>query len=193
MQRAPHMKLAGLRTLVLLSGGIDSAATLSLYKRQGADLSAVHFDYHQPARRSEWAAASSIAEYYNVPVSRFRFSMKLGCQNGEFFARNALFVLAAAATVGHGPLVVAAGIHDGSPYYDTTASFVRDIQRLLDGYGGGTITFAAPFLGASKQEIVKSARRHRIPLRLTYSCERRGAPPCGQCRSCRDRKELGVD
>ena len=179
--------------MVLLSGGIDSVATLSLYKRQGAHVSAVHFDYHQPARHSEWAAALSTAGHYDVPIMRIRLGFKLGSQKGEFFARNALFVLAAAATVGYGPLVVAAGIHYGTPYYDTTSSFVRDIQRLLDGYGGGTITFAAPFLGASKQEIVKFARRHRIPLRLTYSCERRGAPPCGQCPSCRDRKELGVD
>jgi 7-cyano-7-deazaguanine synthase len=189
----PRRGPSGPLVLVLLSGGIDSAATLAVYRRQMAEVSAVHFDYGQPARRSEWEAAEAIAGHYGVPITRIRLGVRPRVRDGEFFGRNALFVLAAAATVGQGPLVIAAGLHTASPYYDTTSAFVGDLQRILDGYAGGSVTFAAPFLETTKKDIVQYARRHRVPLRLTYSCERRNAPPCGACFSCLDRKDLRVD
>jgi 7-cyano-7-deazaguanine synthase len=178
--------------IVLLSGGIDSAATLAAYRKQRALVSAMFFDYGQPARRSEWAAAEAIARHYHINVARVRLGFRLTPRDGEFFGRNALLALAAAATNPVGPLVIAAGIHTSSPYYDTTPSFIADIQRLLDGYSGGTVTFAAPFLENTKAAVVQYARRHRVPLNLTYSCERRNAPACGKCRSCEDRATLHV-
>ena len=181
------------RVLVLLSGGIDSATTLAAYRHQRADLTAVFVDYGQPARRSEWRAAQAIAQHYGITLTRKRLGIRLSSQSGEFFGRNALFLLAAAATVGGGPLVVATGLHAFSPYYDTTPSFVSDMQRILDGYSAGTVTIAAPFLTVPKVALVRFALRHRVPLQLTYSCERRNAPACGQCRSCRDRRTHYVD
>lgn len=192
-KRRQRRGACGPLVLVLLSGGIDSATTLAVYRRQATAVSAVHFDYGQPARRSEWAAADAVARHYGVPITRIRLGVRPHVRAGEFFGRNALFVLAAAATVGQGPLVIAAGLHTASPYYDTTAAFVGDIQRILDGYAGGSVTFAAPFLETTKKSIVQYARRHRVPLPLTYSCERRSAPPCGVCSSCRDREDLRVD
>jgi 7-cyano-7-deazaguanine synthase len=189
-EQGPRMKNS--RIVVLLSGGIDSAATVAAYRKRRASLSAVFFDYGQPARRSEWEAAQAIAEHYHIDVSRFRLGFRLAALDGEFFGRNALFALAAAGTDPVGPLVIAAGIHTSSPYYDTTPSFVADIQRLLDGYSGGTVTFAAPFLETTKAAVVQYARRHRVPISLTYSCERRSAPACGKCRSCEDRASLNV-
>jgi 7-cyano-7-deazaguanine synthase len=151
------------------------------------------FDYGQPARRSEWEAARDVARHFNVGVNRVRLGVRLPSRDGEFFARNALLALVAAATAADGPLVVAAGLHASSPYYDTTPSFVSDIQRLFDGYSGGTVEFAAPFLESPKRAVVEFARRHRVPLPLTYSCETRNAPACGKCRSCLDRSALHVD
>jgi 7-cyano-7-deazaguanine synthase len=125
-------------------------------------------------------------------VARVRLGFRPASRDGEFFGRNALFVLAAAAADPVGPLVIAAGIHTASPYYDTTPSFMADVQRLLDGYSGGSVTLAAPFLENTKAAVVQYARRHRVPLNLTYSCEQRNAPACGKCRSCRDRASLNV-
>jgi len=187
------MKKNPSRVTVLLSGGIDSAATVAAYRKQHAALDAIFFDYGQPARRSEWEAAQAIGQHYRIEVVRAKLGFRLTCREGEFFARNALLTLAAAATRPPGPLVVAMGLHSSSPYYDTTPSFVADVQRLLDGYSGGTVTFAAPFLETAKKGVVQFARRHRVPLHLTYSCERRNAPACGNCRSCKDRAELRVE
>jgi 7-cyano-7-deazaguanine synthase len=180
------------RITVLLSGGIDSAATVAAFRKQHAAIDAIFFDYGQPGRRSEWEAAQAIGRHYRMEVTRAKLGFGLTSRDGEFFGRNALLTLAAAATRPPGPVVVAMGLHSSCPYYDTSPSFVADIQRLLDGYSGGTITFAAPFLDTTKKAVVQFARRHRVPLHLTYSCERRNAPACGRCRSCADRLGLHV-
>lgn len=180
------------RVTVLLSGGIDSAATVAAFRKQHAAIDAVFFDYGQPARRSEWEAAQAIGHHYRIEVVRAKLGFRLTSRDGEFFGRNALLTLAVAATRPPGPVVVAMGLHSSSPYYDTRSAFVADVQRLLDGYSGGTITVAAPFLETTKKAIVQFARRHRVPLHLTYSCERRNAPACGRCQSCEDRAGLHV-
>jgi 7-cyano-7-deazaguanine synthase len=150
------------------------------------------FDYGQRPRQSEWEAAQAIARHYRIEVVRARLGIRLRSSDGEYFARNALLALASAAIQPTGPLVIAVGLHASSPYYDTTPSFVADVQRLFDGYSGGTVTFAAPFLENTKAAVVQFARRHRVPLQLTYSCELRNAPACGSCRSCEDRAGLHV-
>jgi 7-cyano-7-deazaguanine synthase len=181
------------RVTVLLSGGIDSAATVAAYRKQHAAIDAIFVDYGQPARRSEWVAAQAIGHHFHIEIVRIRLGFHLSVRDGEFFGRNALLALAAAATRPPGPVVIAMGLHATSPYYDTTTSFVADIQRLLDGYSGGTITFSAPFLETDKKSVVQFARRHKVPFHLTYCCERRNAPACGKCLSCLDRAELNVD
>lgn len=178
---------------VLLSGGIDSTSALAAYRAEGNAVDAVFVDYGQPARRSEWAAAQAIAQHYDVPITKVRLGLRLPCEDGEFFARNAVVVLLAGAASTQRPLVIATGIHAASPYYDTTVAFVADLQRLLDGYASGEVSLGVPFLEMTKPTVVKFARRHRVPLALTYSCERRSAPPCGACPSCEERKACRVE
>lgn len=191
-RRAPRAGTPRPPVLVLLSGGIDSACTLAAYRADRHPTRAVFVDYGQPARRSERAAAQAIAKHYRVSLSTVKLGVRLPGDNGEFFGRNALLVLLGGAVEANRPLIVALGIHSASPYYDTSSAFATDAQRLLDGYAKGAITLGAPFLTMTKRTVVDFARRHRVPLRLTYSCERRSAP-CGECPSCGDRSTFGVD
>lgn len=154
---------------------------------------AAFFDYGQPARKSEWEAAKAIAEHYGIELVRHRLGLKLAIREGEYLGRNALLVLGAASTQADGPLVVATGLHGSSPYYDSSKAFLGDMQRLLDGYFGGSVTVSAPFIETDKAGVVKFAKRHKLPLNLTYSCERKNAPACGECPSCKDRIALDVD
>lgn len=192
LKGSPSITSTKVRVAILLSGGIDSAATLAVYHRQKAFVEAIFIDYGQPSRRSEWESAQAVAAHYQTPVIKIRFGFKPKNNNGEVFCRNALMAMAAGAFIDARPLVIAMGIHKGTPYYDTTQAFVEDLQRLFDGYAGGSIALGMPFLELTKPEIVKFARRHRVPINLTYSCERRSAPPCGNCPSCMDRMGLNV-
>ena len=178
------------RCVVLMSGGIDSSATLVACQQLGSDLSGMFFDYGQPAARSEWEAVPQMANYYQIGVEKVDLGVTLVSDRGEFFGRNALFVLAAAAVVPHRPLTVAIGIHALSDYYDTKPLFVKHMERLLNGYSGGTVSLYAPFLADSKAEIIEFAREAAVPLHLTHSCERQNAPACTECPSCLDRTEI---
>lgn len=179
--------------VVLLSGGIDSASVLAAYIAARHPARAIFVDYGQPARRSELAAARALARLHSIRLDVVKLGVQLTSDNGQFFARNALLVLLAAAAESSRPLIVGLGIHSASPYYDTTSVFRADIQRVLDGYAAGTITLGAPFLEMTKGSVVKFARRHKVPLGLTYSCETKNAPACGECPSCRDRRACRVD
>ena len=178
------------RCVVLMSGGIDSSATLVVCQELGATISGMFVDYGQPAARSEWESAQRIARHYQIEIDRVELGFKLAAVRGEFFGRNALFVLTAAGAITERPLTIALGIHALTDYYDTTPLFVKHMERLLNGYSGGSVTLSAPFLADTKTEIIQYAMEKSVPLHLTYSCERQNAPACGECPSCRDRIEI---
>ncbi len=177
------------RSVVLMSGGVDSSATIIACQEPVQSLSGMFVDYGQPAALSEWEAAQRVADYYQIEIEKVVLGANLVSDRGEFFGRNALFVLTAAGTTSKRPLIVALGIHALADYYDTTPLFVRHMQKLLNGYSGGAVTLSVPFLAHTKSEIVGFARENSVPLHLTYSCERRNAPACGECPSCLDRIE----
>ena len=178
------------RCIVLMSGGIDSSATLVACREPGTSLRGMFVDYGQPAARSEWEAAQHVASHYQIEIDRVDLGVSLVSDRGEFFGRNALFILTAAGALTQRPLTIALGIHALTDYYDTTPLFIKHMQRLLNGYSGGSVSLSVPFLTYTKAEVIRFARDNSVPLHLTYSCERQNAPACAECPSCRDRIEI---
>ena len=176
--------------VVLMSGGIDSSAAIVACQQPGINVSGMFIDYGQAAAKSEWKAAQRIAGHYQISIEKVSLGATLASDRGEFFGRNALFILIAVGTVIQRPLTIALGIHALTDYYDTTPLFVRHIQRLLNGYSGGSVTLFVPFLSNTKAEVIKFAKEKAVPLSLTYSCERQNAPSCAECTSCQDRIEI---
>ena len=173
-----------------MSGGIDSSATIAFCRDAGSVVSGLFVDYKQPAVNSEWQAAQRVATYYGIHIKRLDLGFKLGSMDGEFFGRNAILILAAAGSVDERPLQVAIGIHALTEYYDATPLFAKHMQRVLDGYSGGSVTLCTPFISETKPEVIRFASENGVPLELTYSCEWQNEPTCGQCPSCRDRGDL---
>jgi 7-cyano-7-deazaguanine synthase len=176
------------RVLILLSGGIDSAACLHYYCDQGYSVEGLFIDYGQPAASLELSAAERIAHHYSVALAQMELS---GCSpkpSGFIQGRNAFLVLAALLDLPSPSTSIAMGIHSGTPYWDCTPDFVTSMQQLLDAYTEGRVRMRTPFLGWSKGQILRYCDDQDVPLSLTYSCERGENPPCGGCRSCRDRE-----
>lgn len=171
---------------LLLGGGIDSAALIPFYQARGSALHVVHFDYGQPSAAAERRAAQGICRHYKMALTEHKLGITLVCESSEYRGRNALLLMAAAGSEPD-PSSVAIGIHAGTPYYDCSAAFLRDMNRLFDGYFGGTLPVEAPFIDFDKREVCTFAREAGVPIDLTFSCERTSGAPCGECLSCQDR------
>ena len=63
--------------VVLMSGGIDSSATLAACQEPGISLSGMFVDYGQPAARSEWEAAQGIASHYQIEIDKVDLGISL--------------------------------------------------------------------------------------------------------------------
>lgn len=153
----------------------------------------LHFDYGQPSVEGERRSVCEIAAHYAVPVETIDLGLQIASVRGEYLCRNALFLLGAASLLDNSGGRLSLGIHAGAAYYDCSSSFLADVQRLLDGYFGGTVQLEAPFVDFTKRDVFDFCLSNRVPVDLTFSCERWSAYPCGECRSCEERAMLGED
>ena len=178
------------RALVLLSGGVDSATCVAFYRSKHFQVQTLFVDYGHPAAEMERDAARAVSSHFDVPLCEATLQGTAVRESGYVPARNALLVTVALATGQPREGLIALGIHDGTRYPDCTRRFVDSCQALADVYANGTIQIAAPFLEWRKGEIVEYARKVRVPLERTYSCEAGGPEPCGRCLSCQDRARM---
>lgn len=179
-------------TLVLLSGGIDSAACLDFYIRKGLCVSALFVNYGQAAADKEAPAAKTIAEHFGVSLRRVNCSNLQPKSSGTILGRNAFLAFLGLMEFKELAGLITMGIHAGTSYWDCSPSFICQIQSLYDAYTGGRVQFAAPFLNWSKAEIWQYSQAQGVPTHLTYSCELGLTQPCGQCQSCHDLEALHV-
>jgi 7-cyano-7-deazaguanine synthase len=177
--------------LVLMSGGIDSAACAHLLISQAFKVSAVFVDYGQAASTSELRAANSMAGHLDIPLKVVKVAYSKGFTTGELVGRNAFLAFTAFFLLGAPKGLIAMGIHSGTPYYDCSNNFVEKMTTLFAEHTDGSTRFIAPFVDWSKRDIFDYSLKFSIPITQTYSCESGTTPPCGICASCADRRTLG--
>lgn len=178
------------RAIVLLSGGIDSAACAYFYKEQGFLVESLFINYGQPAAIKEERAAGEIASYLSIPIKQLSLSGACHKVKTEVGGRNAFLLFAALMEFSGSSGTIGIGVHAGTTYYDCTKDFLSQTQKLFDGYNAGCIQIGAPFVSWSKYDIWKYYRQTGMPEHLTYSCELGLQQPCGSCLSCQDLEKL---
>jgi len=103
------------------------------------------------------------------------------------------FALSYAEASGAGAIFIGANAVDYSGYPDCRPEFISVFQEVINigtkiGSGfrvpGSRLKVEAPLIDKSKKEIVKLAKRLKVPLELTWSCYKGGRRPCGACDSC---------
>ncbi|MDR2565896.1 MAG: 7-cyano-7-deazaguanine synthase [Bifidobacteriaceae bacterium] len=169
--------------VTLLSGGFDSALTLSLLLDSGWASTALFVNYGQIPVRDERAASRSLASYFQV---EWRETVVQGIQATPFAeipSRNDLLLSIAAAACPRRSLAI--GIHAGTDFLDCSVPYARAWQHLLDAQFNGVRRILAPLINMTKAEVLALGSKLQLPTFLTYSCEDQGGP-CGVCRSCRD-------
>jgi 7-cyano-7-deazaguanine synthase len=188
-ESAPVTECAG-RAVVLLSGGLDSAACSHLLQQAGWSVQGLFLAYGQAAATSERAAARRVAAHLGIDLLELEITGGTRFEAGELTGRNAFFVFTAllAGRIVQGGIVL--GIHAGTPYYDCSPAFVKMTDQLVAEHTDGRMRLLAPLINWTKSDVLAYCRRTGIPMEITYSCEAGTVPPCGVCASCRDRTAL---
>jgi 7-cyano-7-deazaguanine synthase len=202
-------------SVVLLSGGMDSATCLAIAARDRGPVHALTVLYGQRHAR-EVRSARALACRYRVarhvvlrlPLGPLLASSltdrkrRLPARPGApgsipstyVPARNTILLAVAlgyAESHGLETIVLGANAIDYSGYPDCRPAFLRAFERLARvGTRAGVegrmrLRVRAPLLRKSKAEIVRWGERLGVPWALTWSCYAGGRAPCGRCDSCR--------
>lgn len=172
-----------------MGGGLDSSyiAMYLLKRKNSQELLGLHFDYGHPGAKYEWEAIKALSNYLKFDAKQEEIRFPLSKNGYEVLGRNLYLILAASAIAKRKNYKqIALGVHKESHYYDCSQAFLKDMQRILNGYFKDTIQLITPLKSLHKNEIFKLAQLDGLPLKLLYSCDEGKKPTCKRCLSCKD-------
>lgn len=186
-----------MKTVIALSGGLDSAVMLAHLKDQGRDVThAISFYRGAKSDAHAWLAACRVAKHYAVEITRVDLSPAFAgfksTHNAGVPFRNGIFMAVAAGYAKSvGAMYVAFGVHQEEPdgYPDCRIDFLRAMGRAVHHGTAGDVGLIAPFQDYDKAEIVRRGLKLGVPLSATWSCYGSGPKACGRCGACRLRIE----
>jgi 7-cyano-7-deazaguanine synthase len=204
-----------MKTIVICSGGLDSVSLAHRIAAEQQLIGLLSFDYGQ-RHRKELDYAAACAERLGVPhqiidirpigshLTGSALTDNIDVPDGHYAEetmkatvvpnRNAImlaiaFGLAAAQKAD----AVAVAVHGGDHfiYPDCRPGFIDAFQVMqdaaLDGYA--SVKLQAPYVNATKADIVTDGAKHGTPFAETWSCYKGGARHCGRCGTCVERRE----
>ncbi|CAD1794621.1 7-cyano-7-deazaguanine synthase QueC [Xanthomonas arboricola pv. juglandis] len=201
------------KAVVLLSGGMDSAAVIALAQEQGFAVHALSVRYGQ-RHTSELDAAARVAaaqgviahkvvdvDLRSIGGSALTDDIDVPDAGGDGIpvtyvpARNTIMLSLAlgwAEVIGANDLFCGVNAVDYSGYPDCRPEFVRAFEVLANlatkaGVEGAGLRVHAPLQFLSKADIVREGVRLGVDFGLTVSCYRADADgrACGHCDACR--------
>lgn len=206
------------RSVVLLSGGLDSATALAIARARGDECHTLSFDYGQ-RHRVELVAARRVSASLRAAAHR-EMQVSLDVFGGSALtdksiavpehggagipityvpARNTVFLslaLALAEVVDADKIVIGVNHIDSSGYPDCRPEYIAAFQTLAQlatkrGVEGGALTIDAPLVTMSKAAIIRHGIDLGVDYTLTVSCYQADdqGRACGRCDSCRLRSE----
>ena len=206
------------KAVVLLSGGLDSATTLAIARKEGYELYALSVAYGQ-RHAAELKAAARVARAFDA-MRHQTIDVSLEAVGGSALtdrrlavpeqptrgipvtyvpARNTLFLALAlgwAEVLGARDIYIGVNAVDYSGYPDCRPEFIAAFEKLAAlatraGVEGEGFRLHAPLIELSKADIIRKGRALGVDFAQTVSCyqaDRQGRA-CGRCDSCRLRRE----
>jgi 7-cyano-7-deazaguanine synthase len=205
---------AASRSIVLLSGGLDSYTAAAIARDMGFSLYALTIKYGQ-RHAHEILAARKVADALHVESHR-EIAVDLGSLGGSALlgdgevpkggldpqtipvtyvpARNTIMLslaLAWAEVIGASDIFIGVNALDYSGYPDCRPEFIEAFENLTRvatraGVEGNRFRVRAPLLSMTKSDIIRRGMALGLDYSLTHSCydPLPHGAPCGRCDSC---------
>lgn len=195
--------------IILLSGGLDSLVSLGLGMQKYGISLALTFDYGQKALEQEVSTSKNICDYYKIEHKVIKLDwlknvthtalvedkeLPEGIDNPEDSAksvwvpnRNGLFLNIAGSFADgndYDYIIIGANKEEGQTFPDNTQEFIDKINAEFEFSTQKHPKVVAPLINYDKNDIVKQAIEHNIPLEFVRSCYSNGKKHCGKCESC---------
>ena len=196
------------RAIVLLSGGLDSAVSFYLARKQGFDCFCLIFDYGQ-RHKKEIECAKKLAKQARCQFKIIKLDLASGAcallnkkinfaqgakgiPNTYVPARNIIFLsiaLSYSEALKAEAIFIGVHAHDYSGYPDCRPEFYQAFNKVIkvgtkSGVENKKIKVVTPLINKNKSQIIKLGVDLGVPFGLTWSCYRGGSKPCGKCDSC---------
>ena len=195
--------------IILLSGGLDSLVSLGLGMQKYGISLALTFDYGQKALEQEVSTSKNICDYYKIEHKVIKLDwlknvthtalvedkeLPEGIDDPEDSAksvwvpnRNGLFLNIAGSFADgndYDYIIIGANKEEGQTFPDNTQEFIDRINAEFEFSTQKHPKVVAPLINYDKNDIVKQAIEHNIPLEFVRSCYSNGKKHCGKCESC---------
>ena len=201
-------------TLVLLSGGLDSAA-LAAHEAQRARVQPVYVSVGLAWESAEIAIverllAAPVFTGRVEPLIRVEFTMRDVYSPSHWAVRGTppaydtpdedvylsgrnLVLLTKAGVVAAKVNAdrIAIGPLAGNPFPDARPQFFAAMSSALSLGLDRSLEIATPFLELHKEDVIRRGMELGVPLELTLSCMNPlpGPMHCGRCSKCRERRD----
>lgn len=200
--------------VVLFSGGLDSTVLLADQLALGRKVTALSCDYGSRHNERELAAAESLCKFYGVRQLKvsldfigklYKSSLLVGGgeipkadYDAESMAqtvvpfRNGVMLSAAAGlaeSIGADAVAIAAHSGDHNIYPDCRSEFLHAMGESIRLGTDTQVTLLRPFAEVSKTDIVRRGVELNVDFSKTWSCYVGGEVHCGQCGTCRERRD----
>lgn len=200
------------RSVVLLSGGMDSCVCAALAARD-TEAAAMHISYGQRTEQRERWAFERICDRLGIRQRLALNNEALSLIGGSALTDKVVAVPQAGKEIGRGEIPVtyvpfrnahflAAAVswaevlnvdrvyigaveQDSSGYPDCRPEYYRAFNEVVrTGTRDGRIAIVTPLIAKRKAEIVRLGLEIGAPFDLTWSCYSREDKGCGVCESC---------
>lgn len=200
------------KSIVLLSGGMDSAVTLAIAKKESDELCALHLNYGQKTQDKELQSYIDLCDHYSIKerlIVDIKYLLNIGgssltdtnmevenadlenqtVPNSYVPFRNANILTIAtswAEVINAQNIYIGAVQEDGSGYPDTREEFFSSFEKTanLGTKPETSISIKTPIIKLTKKEIIQKGVELSVPLEMTYSCYKSNDIACGECDSC---------